>query len=134
MKQRRRRFRDLPQPNDEAKKTEIPPPSQFNDEAKKTKISPSSELDDEFVIKKAKASIAPKMSDPKSVDFEKVERAVSKDALGNSIDTVCGYVRDKNSGPKLFLYIVQKDEAYIGGDPIATTQYRTVCSITTLGR
>jgi len=86
------------------------------------------------VITKAKASIAAKMSDANSVEFEKVERAVSKDALGNSIDTICGYVRDKNSGPKLFLYIVQKDEAYIGGYPIATTQYRTVCSITTLGR
>ena len=102
--------------------------------AAKTETSPSSQLDDESVIKKAKATIAAKMSDPNSVDFEKVERAVSKNALGNSIDTVCGYVGDKNSGPKLFLYIVQKDEAYIGGYPIATSQYRNVCSITTLGR
>ena len=102
--------------------------------AAKTETPPSSQLDDESVIKKAKATIAAKMSDPNSVDFEKVERAVSKNALGNSIDTVCGYVGDKNSGPKLFLYIVQKDEAYIGGYPIATTQYRNVCSITTLGR
>ena len=128
---------EIPPPsqlNDEAKKTEISPSSQFNDEAKKTEISPSSELDDEFVIKNAKATIAAKMSDPKSVEFEKVERAVSKNALGNSIDTVCGYVGDKNSGPKPFLYIVQKDEAYIGGYRIATTQYRNVCSITTLGR
>jgi hypothetical protein len=123
-----------PDVNDQAKKTEIPAPSQFNDEAKKTEISPSSRFNDESVITKAKASIAAKMSDPNSVDFEKVERAVSKDALGNSIDTICGYVSDKNSGPKLFLYIVQKDEAYIGGYPIAMTQYRTVCSITTLGR
>ena len=120
--------------HDEAKKTEISPSSQFNDEAKKTEIAPSSELDDESVITKAKASIAAKMSDPNSVEFEKVERAVSKNALGNSIDTICGYVRDKNSGPKLFLYVVQKDEAYIGGYSIATTQYRNVCSITTLGR
>jgi hypothetical protein len=120
--------------NDEAKKTEISPSSQFNDEAKKTEISPSSELDDESVIKKAKATIAAKMSDPDSVEFKKVERAVSKNALGNSIDTICGFVQDKNSGPKLFLYIVQKDEAYIGSYPIATAQYRNVCSITTLGR
>ena len=119
---------------DEAKKTEIPQSSQFNDEAKKTEIPPSSQLNDESVIKKTKATIVAKMSDPNSVEFEKVERAASKDALGNSIDTICGYVRDKNSGPKLFLYIVQKDEAYIGGYPIAMTQYRTVCSITTLGR
>jgi len=123
-----------PQLNDEAKKTEISPSSQLNDEAKKTEISPSSELDDESVIKKAKATIAAKMSDPNSVEFKKVERAVSKNALGNSIDTICGFVQDKNSGPKLFLYIVQKEEAYIGSYPIATTQYRNVCSITTLGR
>jgi hypothetical protein len=115
-------------------KTEIPQSPQLNDEAKKTEISPSSELDDESVIEKAKANIAAKMSDPNSAEFEKVERAVSKNALDNSIDTVCGYVRDKNSEPKLFLYIVQKDEAYIGGTPIAMSQYRNVCSITTLGR
>jgi hypothetical protein len=115
-------------------KTEIPQSSQLNDEAKKTEISPSSELDDESVIKKAKATIAAKMSDSNSVEFEKVERAVSKNALGNSIDTICGYVSDKNNGSKLFLYIVQKDEAYIGAYAIATTEYRNVCSITTLGR
>jgi hypothetical protein len=53
-----------------------------------------------------------------------VERAVSKNAIDNSIDTVCGYVSDKNSGPNLFLYVVQKDEAYIGGYSIAMSQYR----------
>ena len=115
-------------------KTEIPRPSQLHDEAKKTEISPSSKLDDESVIKKAKATIAAKMSDPNSAEFEKVERAVSKNALDNSIDTICGYVSDKNNGSKLFLYIVQKDEAYIGAYAIATTEYRNVCSITTLGR
>ena len=124
-----------------AAKTETPSSSQPHDEsvttppvAAETETPPSPQLDDESVIKKAKATIAAKMSDPNSVEFEEIERAVSKNALGNSIDTVCGYVRDKNSGPKLFLYIVQEDEAYIGGYPIATTQYRNVCSITTLGR
>ena len=120
--------------NDETKKTERPQSPQLNDEAKKTEISPSSKLDDESVIKKAKATIAAKMSDPNSAEFEKVERAVSKNALDNSIDTICGYVSDKNNGSKLFLYIVQKDEAYIGAYAIATTEYRNVCSITTLGR
>ncbi len=124
-----------------AAKTEAPPSSQLQDEsvttptiAGKTAIPTSSQLVDESVIKKAKATIAAKMSDPSSVEFEGVERAVSKDALDNSIDTVCGYVRDQSSGPKLFLYVVQKDEAYIGGDPIAMSQYRNVCSISTLGR
>jgi hypothetical protein len=98
--------------------------------AAKTETSP--QLGDESAIKKAKATIAAKMSDPNSVEFEEVERAVSKNALGDSVDTVCGYVRDKNSLRKLFLYIVQKDEAYIGGYPIATSQFRNICSITTL--
>jgi len=98
--------------------------------AAKTETSP--QLDDESAIKKAKATIAAKMSDPNSVEFEQVERAVSKNALGDSVDTVCGYVRDKNSVRKLFLFIVQKDEAYIGGYPIATSQFRNICSITTL--
>ena len=122
-----------------ATKTETPSSSQPHDEsvtkptaAAKTETPPSPQLDDESVIKKAEATIAGKMSDPNSVEFEETERAVSKNALGDSIDTVCGYVRDKNSVRKLFLYIVPKDEAYIGGYPIATSQFRNICSITTL--
>jgi hypothetical protein len=122
-----------------AAKTETPPSSQPHEEsvttpiaAAKTENPPSPQLDDESAIKKAKATIAAKMSDPNSVEFEQMERAVSKNALGDSVDTVCGYVRDKNSVRKLFLYIVQKDEAYIGGYPIATSQFRNICSITTL--
>jgi hypothetical protein len=95
--------------------------------------TPSSpRLDDETVIKKAKATIAAKVSDPNSVEFEGMERAGRKNALGNSIDTICGFVRDKNSGPRPFLYVVEKDEAYIGGYAIATSAYRNICSITTL--
>jgi hypothetical protein len=123
-------------------KTEIPPSSQLDnearkteklkDEGKRTEIPPSSQLDDEPVIQKAKANMVAKMSDPNSVEFEKIERAARKNALGNSIDTICGFVRDKNSGPRPFLYVVQKDEAYIGGYNIATSAYRNICSITTL--
>jgi hypothetical protein len=123
-------------------KTEIPPSSQLddeaknteklNDEGKRTEIPPSSQPDDESVMKKAKATIAAKMGDPDSVEFEGMERAPRKNALGKSIDTICGFVRDKNSGPKPFLYLVQKDEAYIGGYTIATSEYRNICSITTL--
>jgi hypothetical protein len=121
-----------------AAKTETPSSSQPHNEsvttpiAAKTETPSSPQLDDESVIKKAKATIAAKMSDPNSAEFEEAERAVSKNALGDSVDTVCGYVRDKNSVRKLFLYIVQKDEAYIGGYPIATSQFRNICSITTL--
>ena len=114
-------------PDDEAKKTEIP-----HDEATKLEIPPSSQLDDESVIKKAKATITAKMTDPDSVEFEQVERAARKNALGNSIDTICGFVKDKNSGAKPFLYLVQKDEAYIGGYVIATSEYRNICSTVTL--
>jgi len=110
-----------------ATKTEIP-----HDEAAKTEIPPPSQLDDESVIKKAKATTAAKMGDPNSVEFEGMERAARENALGKSIDTICGFVRDKNSGPKPFLYLVQKDEAYIGGYTIATSEYRNICSITTL--
>jgi hypothetical protein len=101
-------------------------------EAAKTEIPPSSQPDDESLIKKAKATIAAKMRDPDSVEFEGMERAARKNALGKSIDTICGFVRDKNSGPKPFLYLIQKDEAYIGGYTIATSEYRNICSITTL--
>ena len=118
--------------DDEAKKTEIPPSSQLDDEAKKTEIPPSSRLDDESVMKKAKATVAAKMRDPDSIEFENSERAARKNVLGNFIDTICGFVRDKSSGPKPFLYVVQKDEAYVGGYTIATSEYRHICSITTL--
>ena len=84
------------------------------------------------MIKKAKATIAAKMNYPDSVEFENMERAARKNALGNSIDTICGFVRDKNSGPKPFLSLVQKDEAYVGGYTIAISEYRNICSITTL--
>jgi hypothetical protein len=113
--------------DDEAKKTE-----KLNDEGKRTEIPPSSQPDDESVILKAKATIVAKMSDPNSVEFEKIERAARNNALGNSIEAICGIVRDKNSGPRPFLYLVQKDKAYIGGYAIATSEYRNVCSITAL--
>ena len=115
-----------------ATKTDHPPSSQLDDEAKKMEIPSSSQLNDESVIKKAKATIAAKMGDPNSVEFEGWERAARKNALGNSIDTICGFVRDKNSGPKPFLYLVPKDEVYIGGCTIATSEYRNTCSITML--
>ena len=98
----------------------------------KTETPPSSLLDDELVMKKAKATIAAKMGDPNSVEFEGIERAARKNAIDKSIDSICGFVRDKNSGPKPFLYVVQKDEAYVGGYTIAISAYRNICSITTL--
>jgi hypothetical protein len=116
-----------------AKTETTPSSSQETAPSSSQENTPSSpRLDDETVIKKAKATIAAKVSDPNSVEFEGMERAGRKNALGNSIDTICGFVRDKNSGPRQFLYVVEKDEAYIGGYAIATSTYRNICSITTL--
>jgi hypothetical protein len=81
-------------------------------------------------IKKAKATITAKMGNPASVEFVEIKRASSVNALGNSSDIVCGFVREKDGGPRPFLYLVPKDEAYIGGYNIATSAYRHICSIT----
>jgi hypothetical protein len=99
--------------------------------AAKTETSQSSQLDDESVIKKAKVAIAAKMENPASVVFLEMKRADRKDALGNSIDTICGRVRGKlagDPGDRPFLYVVQKDEAYIGAYILATTEYRNICN------
>jgi hypothetical protein len=127
--------------NSIATKMETPQPSQSdgksNGEANmksivaKTEPLPSSELDDESVIKKAKVAIAAKMENPASIVFLDMKRTARKDALGNSIDTICGHVRGKlagDAGDRPFLYVVQKNEAYIGAYIIATTEYRNICN------
>jgi hypothetical protein len=99
--------------------------------AAKTETSQSSQLDDEDVIKIAKITIAAKMENPASVMFLEMKRAAREDALGNSIDTICGRVRGKlagDTGDRPFVYVVQKDEAYIGAYIIATTEYRKICN------
>ena len=79
------------------------------------------------MIKKAMATIAAKMGleNSASVELSKVKRA-KKNALGKSIDIICGYVRGKNTsgadtGGRAFLYLVQEDEAYIDGYNLATS-------------
>ena len=100
-----------------AVKPEAPQTSQFDDQS-------------DPAIKKAKATITAKMGNPASVEFVEIKRASGANALGNSSDIVCGFVREKNGGPRPFLYLVPKDEAYIGGYNIATSPYRHICSIT----
>ena len=100
-----------------ALRPETPQTSQFDDHS-------------DPAIKKAKATIAAKMANPASVEFVEIKRASGANALGNSNDIVCGFVREKNGGPRPFLYLVPKDEAYIGGYNIATSAYRHICSIT----
>jgi len=132
--------------NDESKnsiatKIQSPQPSQsdgksnaeshMNAIAAKTETSQSSQLDDETVIKKAMVTIAAKMDNPASAVFLDVNRAARKDAFGNSIDTICGRVRGKlagDTGDRPFLYVVQKDEVYIGAYALATAEYRSICN------
>ena len=47
------------------------------------------------ILEKAKATVASKMEDPASGDFEDMNRAVRHDTFGQSIDTICGHVRGK---------------------------------------
>jgi len=121
-------------------KTETPQSSQPDDKSNvvtsakpnivtKTETPQSSQPDDKFdpVIKKAMATIAATMGleNSASVELSKVKRA-KKNALGKSIDTICGYVRGKNTsgadtGGRAFLYLVQEDEAYIDGYNLATS-------------
>ena len=127
--------------NSVATKVEIPQPSQSDGKsnaesnmkstAAKTETAQSSQLDDEIVKKKARATIAEKMDNPVSVVFLDMKRAARKDALGNSVDTICGRVRGKlagDAGDRPFLYVVQKDEAYVGAYALATGEYRNICN------
>ena len=100
--------------------------------AVKPETSQTSQFDDQSdpAIKKAKATITAKMGNPASVEFVEIKRVSGANALGNSSDIVCGFVREKNGGPRPFLYLVPKDEVYIGGYNIATSAYRHICSIT----
>lgn len=97
--------------------------------AAKAENPQSSHLDDKSAIKRAKTAIAVKMGEnPTSIEFIKMKRAVRKDALDNSIDTICGKVRGENTGDRPFLYLVQEDRAFIGGYIIATSPYRNICN------
>jgi hypothetical protein len=106
-----------------------------------TGAEPSAQPNDKSdpVITKATATIAAKMGleNSASVELSKMKRA-KKNALGKSIDTICGFVRGKNksgadTGGKAFLYLVQEDEAYIEGYNLATSPYRNLCTQTASG-
>ena len=85
------------------------------------------------VLKNAKTTIASKMENPASIEFKEIKRAERKNAVGRSIDSICGYVRGKTAsgeetGDKPFLYLVQEDEAYIGDYSIATSPHHNICN------
>jgi hypothetical protein len=61
-----------------------------------------------------------------------MKRAERKNSVGESIDSICGYVRGKTAsgeetGDKPFLYLVKEDEAYIGGYSMATSPQHNIC-------
>ena len=49
------------------------------------------------VMEKVKAMVAAKMEELASVELEDMTRAIRRDPYGQSIDTVCGYVRGKRN-------------------------------------
>ena len=49
------------------------------------------------VIIKAKTTIAAKLEDPASAEFGEMKRAMRKNTLGKSVDTICGRVKGKKA-------------------------------------
>jgi len=88
------------------------------------------------ILEKAKATVASKMEDPASVEFEDMTRALRHDTFGQSIDTICGHVRGKNTsgmetGKRAFLYLVKEDIAFVDygySNSRAANAYRAVCT------
>jgi len=88
------------------------------------------------VIIKAKTTIAAKLENPASAEFGEMKRAIRKNTLGKSIDTICGRVKGKkasgeDTGDRPFLYLVTEDEAYVVDGPAnsaAASAYRNICS------
>ena len=88
------------------------------------------------VIIKAKTTIAAKLEDPASAEFGEMKRAIRKNTLGKSVDTICGHVKGKkasgeDAGDRPFLYLVTEDEAYVVDGPAnsaAASAYRNICS------
>jgi hypothetical protein len=87
------------------------------------------------VIIKARATIAAKLEDSASAEFGEMKRAMRKNTLGKSVDTICGRVKGKKAsgegGEWPYLYLVTEDEAYVVNGPAnsaAASAYRNICS------
>ena len=91
---------------------------------------------DDPVIIKAKTTIAAKLEEPTSAEFAEMNRAIRKNTLGKSVDTICGRVKGKkasgeDTGDRPFLYLVKEDDAYVVDGPAnsaAASAYRNICS------
>jgi hypothetical protein len=88
------------------------------------------------VLEKAETTVAGKMENPASAEFEDMTRAIRKDPFGQSIDTICGHVRGKKvsgveTGKRAFLYLVKEDIAFVDygvSGSVAANAYRVVCT------
>jgi hypothetical protein len=97
--------------------------------------APPAEASDPVIVK-AKTAIAAKLEDPTSAEFGEMNRAIRKNTLGKSVDTICGRVKGKkasgeDTGDRPFLYLVKEDDAYVVDGPAnlaAATAYRNICS------
>lgn len=94
------------------------------------------------VLKKAKTAVASKLEDPASAQFVDMKRAMRTDAVGQSVDTICGHVQGKTAsgeatGERAFLYLVKDDVAFVDygtTDSVAADAYRNVCTKADLHR
>jgi hypothetical protein len=89
------------------------------------------------IIARAKMTIAAKMENPASAEFDDMNRAMRKNTFGQFIDTICGRVKGKkasgeDTGDRPFLYLVKDDEAYVvdgpTGSAAATAAYHNICN------
>lgn len=95
----------------------------------------SAETSDPVIIK-AKTTIAAKLEDPATAEFSEMKRAIRKNTLGKSVDTICGRIKGKkasgeDTGDRPFLYLVKEDDAYVVDGPAnsaAASAYRNICS------
>jgi len=84
---------------------------------------------------RAKIAVIVKLENPASAAFSEMNRAMRKNTLGQSVDTICGHVKSRTaSGEDIvdrpFLYLVKDDEAYVAdASPAsaASTAYRNIC-------
>jgi hypothetical protein len=88
------------------------------------------------VVTQAKIRVAAKMEDPASAEFGEMKRAIRKNMLGQSIDTICGRVKGRkvsgeDTGDRPFLYLVKDDDAYVvdgSAGSAAAIAYRNICN------
>jgi hypothetical protein len=88
------------------------------------------------VIAKAKTAVAAKLENPASAVFDEMNRAVRKNTLGQSVDSICGHVKSKKapgdeSETRPFLYLVKDEEAFVVDDSSASAAaamaYQAIC-------